>query len=83
MSKRPTNWCWVRGHRYLATYIAAPQVAAGRLPPVPTAFGVDRSVITGLWPESRRGSPDVRPLWRCCVNPPSATPLGSCDPDGV
>ncbi|MBP2302463.1 LysR family transcriptional regulator [Azospirillum picis] len=42
------------------TYIAAPYVARGHLVPILTAFAVDRFTITALWPESRRGSPNVR-----------------------
>jgi len=42
------------------TYIAAPYVARGQLVPILTAFAVDRFPVTALWPESRRGSPNVR-----------------------
>jgi len=42
------------------TYIAAPHVARGALVPVLQDFAVDRSVFTALWPESRRGSPNVK-----------------------
>ncbi|UIY44837.1 LysR family transcriptional regulator [Methylobacterium radiotolerans] len=42
------------------TYIAAPYVERGLLVPVLQEFAVERSVITALWPESRRGSPNVR-----------------------
>ncbi|GJD99226.1 LysR family transcriptional regulator [Methylobacterium isbiliense] len=42
------------------TYIAAPSVARGRLVPILTEFAVERSVITALWPESRRGNPNVK-----------------------
>ncbi|WP_128565308.1 LysR family transcriptional regulator [Methylobacterium crusticola] len=42
------------------TYIAAPYVARGALVPVLQAFAVERSEIRALWPESRRGNPNVR-----------------------
>ena len=42
------------------TYLAASHVKLGTLVPVLHAFSVQRSVITALWPESRRGSPNVR-----------------------
>jgi DNA-binding transcriptional LysR family regulator len=42
------------------TYIAAPYVARGALVPVLKAFAVERSAITALWPESRRGNPNVK-----------------------
>lgn len=42
------------------TYIAAPHVARGALVPVMGGFAVDRTSITALWPDSRRGSPNVR-----------------------
>lgn len=42
------------------TYIAAPYVERGVLVPVLRAFAVERSVIAALWPESRRGSPNVK-----------------------
>ncbi|RVU13985.1 LysR family transcriptional regulator [Methylobacterium oryzihabitans] len=42
------------------TYIAAPYVARGALVPVLQEFAVERSVITALWPESRRGNPNVK-----------------------
>ena len=43
-----------------ATFIAAPHVERGELVPVLAEFAVDRSAITALWPESRRGSPNVK-----------------------
>jgi DNA-binding transcriptional LysR family regulator len=43
-----------------ATYIAAPYVRRGELVPILTRFAVQRSAITALWPESRRGSPNVK-----------------------
>jgi DNA-binding transcriptional LysR family regulator len=43
-----------------ATYIAAPLVQRGLLVPVLSEFAVDRASITALWPESRRGSPNVK-----------------------
>jgi DNA-binding transcriptional LysR family regulator len=42
------------------TYIAAPYVEQGVLVPVLQEFVVERSVITALWPESRRGNPNVK-----------------------
>lgn len=42
------------------TYVAAPYVARGELKPLFPQFAVDRSSITALWPESRRGSPNVK-----------------------
>jgi DNA-binding transcriptional LysR family regulator len=42
------------------TYLAASYVQRGELVPVLHTFAVQRSVITALWPESRRGSPNVR-----------------------
>lgn len=42
------------------TFVAAPHVARGALVPVLREFAVDRSAITALWPESRRGSPNVK-----------------------
>lgn len=42
------------------TYVAAPYVARGELKPLFPEFAVDRSSITALWPESRRGSPNVK-----------------------
>jgi DNA-binding transcriptional LysR family regulator len=43
-----------------ATFVAAPYVERGELVPVLSEFAVDRSAITALWPESRRGSPGVK-----------------------
>lgn len=42
------------------TYVAAPYVQRGELVPVFPEFAVDRFTITALWPESRRGSPNVK-----------------------
>jgi DNA-binding transcriptional LysR family regulator len=42
------------------TYVAAPYVERGELVPVFPEFAVDRFVITALWPESRRGNPNVK-----------------------
>lgn len=42
------------------TYVAAPYVKRGELVPVFPEFAVDRFVITALWPESRRGNPNVK-----------------------
>ncbi len=41
-------------------YVAAPYVARGELQPLFPDFAVDRVPITALWPESRRGSPNVK-----------------------
>jgi DNA-binding transcriptional LysR family regulator len=43
-----------------ATYIAAPYVARGELVPILAEFAVESSSITALWPESRRGNPNVK-----------------------
>lgn len=45
-------------------YVAATYVRRGTLVPVLSGFAIDRSVITALWPESRRGSPNVRSFLR-------------------
>jgi DNA-binding transcriptional LysR family regulator len=42
------------------TDIAAPYVARGALVPILREFAVERSVITALWLESRRGNPNVQ-----------------------
>jgi DNA-binding transcriptional LysR family regulator len=42
------------------TYIAVPYVERGLLVPVLQEFAVERSVITALWPESRRSNPNVK-----------------------
>jgi DNA-binding transcriptional LysR family regulator len=42
------------------TYVAAPYVARGELIPLFPEYAVARSSITALWPESRRGSPNVK-----------------------
>ncbi|MCP8690164.1 LysR family transcriptional regulator [Marinobacterium sedimentorum] len=42
------------------TYVAAPYVARGELQPLFPQCAVDRFAITALWPESRRGSPNVK-----------------------
>jgi DNA-binding transcriptional LysR family regulator len=42
------------------TYLAAAYVRRGALTPVLREFATERSVITALWPESRRGSPNVK-----------------------
>ncbi|CAO4191966.1 LysR family transcriptional regulator [Methylorubrum extorquens] len=42
------------------TYIAAPYVERGALVPILKEFAVERSVITALWPESRRSSQNVK-----------------------
>jgi DNA-binding transcriptional LysR family regulator len=44
----------------VATFIAAPYVQRGELVPVLSEFAVDRSTIAALWPESRRGSLNVK-----------------------
>ncbi|AKJ30038.1 LysR family transcriptional regulator [Caldimonas brevitalea] len=43
-----------------ASWIAAPYLQRGLLVPVLTEFSVDTSTITAVWPESRRGSPNVK-----------------------
>jgi DNA-binding transcriptional LysR family regulator len=43
-----------------ASWIAAPYVERGLLLPVLAEFAVNRSAITAVWPESRRGSPNVK-----------------------
>ena len=43
-----------------ATFVAASYVKRGELVPVLSEFAVDRSAVTALWPESRRGSPNVK-----------------------
>lgn len=42
------------------TYLAASYVERGLLVPVLREFAVTRSNVTALWPESRRGSPNIR-----------------------
>jgi DNA-binding transcriptional LysR family regulator len=42
------------------TYVAAPYVQRGELVPVFAEYAVDRFTITALWPESRRGNPNVK-----------------------
>jgi DNA-binding transcriptional LysR family regulator len=42
------------------TYVAASYVRRGELVPILTEFVEPRSTITALWPESRRGSPNVK-----------------------
>lgn len=44
----------------LATYIAASAVARGELVPLLDEYAFDRSVISVVWPESRRSSPSVK-----------------------
>lgn len=44
----------------MPTYLAAPHVRRGELVPLMTQYAVNRSNITALWPESRRGSPNVK-----------------------
>lgn len=41
-------------------YLAAPYVKEGKLVAILTRFAVERSSITALWPDSRRGNPNVR-----------------------
>lgn len=43
-----------------ASFIAAPYVERGLLVPVLNEFSVNRSTITAVWPESRRGNPNVK-----------------------
>jgi DNA-binding transcriptional LysR family regulator len=42
------------------TYVAASQVRAGNLVPILTEFAVERSSFVALWPETRRGNPNVK-----------------------
>ncbi|MCC0806071.1 LysR family transcriptional regulator [Methylobacterium sp. W2] len=42
------------------TYLAATHVERGDLIPVLHDYAVDRHAITALWPESRRGNPNVK-----------------------
>ena len=42
------------------TYVVAPLVARGALVPILLDFAVERSAVTALWPESRRGNPNVK-----------------------
>lgn len=42
------------------TYVAAPFVLRGELVPVLSEFAIDLFAITALWPETRRGNPNVR-----------------------
>jgi DNA-binding transcriptional LysR family regulator len=42
------------------TYVAAPYVRRNELVPVLQNFAVPRTSITALWPESRRGNPNVK-----------------------
>lgn len=44
----------------MPTYLAAPHVKRGELVPLMTPYAVNRSNITALWPQSRRGSPNVK-----------------------
>ena len=48
------------GVGFSPTYLAATHVARGDLVPVLHDFAVARHAITALWPESRRGSPNVK-----------------------
>jgi len=41
-------------------YVAAPYVVRGQLVPILPQFTAERFMITALWPESRRGSPNVK-----------------------
>lgn len=44
----------------LATYIADAAVARGELVPVLREYACDNSIISAVWPQSRRSSPNVR-----------------------
>ncbi|AKK00942.1 LysR family transcriptional regulator [Pseudomonas sp. Cab53] len=70
-------------------YVAAPYVRRGELVPILPQFTVERFSITALWPESRRGSPNVKafiafvlelfpetPAWDEAVNQAVAARLG-------
>ena len=63
------------GFSVAATFIAAPNVERGELTPVLSQFAFDRSAIAALWPESRRGSPNVKAFVAFLGEvPPSPTP---------
>ncbi len=47
-----------------ATYIAAPFVERGELVPLMYELAHDLFPLTALWPESRRGNPNVKPSLR-------------------
>ncbi|MDU9040519.1 LysR family transcriptional regulator [Pseudomonas corrugata] len=70
-------------------YVAAPYVRRGELIPVLPQFTAERFSITALWPESRRGSPNVKafiafllelfpatPAWDEAVNEAAAANQG-------
>ncbi|CDF93962.1 Transcriptional regulator [Pseudomonas sp. SHC52] len=70
-------------------YVAAPYVRRGELIPVLPQFTAERFSITALWPESRRGSPNVKafiafllelfpatPAWDEAVNEAAAARQG-------
>jgi DNA-binding transcriptional LysR family regulator len=57
------------------TYVAAPLVRRGELVPVFPEYAVDHFMITALWPESRRGSPNVKAFIKFLIETfPSPTP---------
>lgn len=56
-------------------YVAAPYVRRGELVPVLPQFTVERFAITALWPDSRRGSPNVKAFVAFLIELfPSSTP---------
>jgi DNA-binding transcriptional LysR family regulator len=56
-------------------YVAAPFVLRGELVPVLPQFTMERFAITALWPESRRGSPNVKAFVAFLIELfPSVTP---------
>ncbi len=46
------------------THVAAPHVARGHLVPVLYEYAMDRSAVMAVWPESRRGNPNVKAFVR-------------------
>lgn len=48
-----------------ASWIAAPHVRRGALVSLLTDLAVDRPVISAVWPESRRGHPNVKTFVSC------------------
>jgi DNA-binding transcriptional LysR family regulator len=57
------------------TYVAAPLVRRGELVPVFPEYAVDHFMITALWPESRRGNPNVKAFVEFLIEIfPSPTP---------
>ncbi|MGN8342652.1 LysR family transcriptional regulator [Pseudomonas sp. SMV71] len=55
-------------------YVAAPYVRRGELVPILPQFTAERFVITALWPQSRRGSPNVKAFIAFLIELFPATP---------